>query len=81
MVRDGSVVCPGSDAAVLRIKADSLPDTDSGITHHASRITDKLIALTVDCNGAYVYLDPYEGAKAAMAARRAAIWLVPARCR
>ena len=25
MVRDGSVVCPGSDAAVLRIKADSLP--------------------------------------------------------
>jgi phosphoribosylformylglycinamidine synthase len=27
----------------------------------------KLIALTVDCNGAYVYLDPYEGAKAAMA--------------
>jgi phosphoribosylformylglycinamidine synthase len=67
MVRDGSVVCPGSDAAVLRIKADSLPDTDSGITHHASRITDKLIALTVDCNGTYVYLDPYEGAKAAMA--------------
>jgi phosphoribosylformylglycinamidine synthase subunit PurL len=67
MVRDGSVVCPGSDAAVLRIKADSLPDADSGITHHASRITDKLIALTVDCNGTYVYLDPYEGAKAAMA--------------
>ena len=26
MVRDGSVVCPGSDAAVLRIKADSLPN-------------------------------------------------------
>src|SRR5437867_3125740 len=25
MVRDGSVVCPGSDAAVLRIKQDSLP--------------------------------------------------------
>jgi phosphoribosylformylglycinamidine synthase len=67
MVRDGSVVCPGSDAAVLRIKADSLPDADSGITHHASRIADKFIALTVDCNGAYVYLDPYEGAKAAMA--------------
>jgi phosphoribosylformylglycinamidine synthase len=67
MVRDGSVVYPGSDAAVLRIKADSLPDADSGITHHASRITDKLIALTVDCNGTYVYLDPYEGAKAAMA--------------
>jgi phosphoribosylformylglycinamidine (FGAM) synthase-like enzyme len=25
MVRDGSVVCPGSDAAVIRLKADSLP--------------------------------------------------------
>src|SRR5437867_2264338 len=29
MVRDGSVVCPGSDAAVIRIKADSLPDLGS----------------------------------------------------
>jgi phosphoribosylformylglycinamidine synthase len=67
MVRDGSVVCPGSDAAVLRIKADSLPDADSGITHHASRFMDKLIALTADGNGAYVYLDPYEGAKIVMA--------------
>ena len=25
MVRDGTLVCPGSDAAVLRIKEDSLP--------------------------------------------------------
>jgi phosphoribosylformylglycinamidine synthase II len=25
MVRDGSVICPGSDAAVIRIKGDSLP--------------------------------------------------------
>ena len=61
MVRDGSVVCPGSDAAVLRIKADSLPELNGQAT------PEKLIALTVDCNGAYVYLDPYEGAKAAMA--------------
>jgi len=60
MVRDGSVVCPGSDAAVLRIKADSLPELNG----HAT--PEKLIALTVDCNGVYVYLDPYEGAKAAM---------------
>jgi phosphoribosylformylglycinamidine synthase len=66
LVRDGSVVCPGSDAAVIRIKADSLPDADPGLTHHAPRITEKFIALTVDCNGAYVYLDPYEGAKAAV---------------
>ena len=63
MVRDGSIVCPGSDAAVLRIKSDSLPDADSGA---APAIVEKLIALTVDCNGAYVYLDPYEGGKAAV---------------
>jgi phosphoribosylformylglycinamidine synthase subunit PurL len=62
MVRDGSVVCPGSDAAVLRIKGDSLPELSNG-----KPVPEKLIALTVDCNGAYVYLDPYEGAKAAMA--------------
>ncbi|MFZ0829106.1 MAG: phosphoribosylformylglycinamidine synthase subunit PurL [Verrucomicrobiia bacterium] len=60
MVRDGSVVCPGSDAAVLRIKGDSLPELNGQAT------PEKLIALTVDCNGTYVYLDPYEGAKAAM---------------
>ncbi len=28
---------------------------------------EKLFAMTVDCNGGYVYLDPYEGAKAAVA--------------
>ena len=30
-------------------------------------IADKFIALTVDCNAAYVYLDPYEGGKIAVA--------------
>jgi phosphoribosylformylglycinamidine synthase len=63
MVRDGSVVCPGSDAAVIRIKSDSLPDADTGT---AKPLSEKLIAMTVDCNGAYVYLDPYEGGKAAV---------------
>ncbi|MGD0085601.1 MAG: phosphoribosylformylglycinamidine synthase subunit PurL [Verrucomicrobiota bacterium] len=58
MVRDGSAVCPGSDAAVLRIKTDSLPELS---THKPT--PDKYIALTVDGNGAYVYLDPYEGGK------------------
>ncbi|HEV7925337.1 MAG TPA: phosphoribosylformylglycinamidine synthase subunit PurL [Verrucomicrobiae bacterium] len=61
-VRDGSVVCPGSDAAVLRIKADSLP---GGAANGAA--VEKFMALTVDCNAAYVYLDPYEGAKIAVA--------------
>jgi phosphoribosylformylglycinamidine synthase len=56
MVRDGSVVCPGSDAAVIRIKGDSLPELNGAAV-------EKLIALSVDGNGTYVYLDPYEGGK------------------
>jgi phosphoribosylformylglycinamidine synthase len=64
MVRDGSVVCPGSDAAVFRIKADSLPDYGG---NKAAPAPEKFIALTVDCNAGYVYLDPYEGAKIAVA--------------
>ncbi len=64
MVRDGTVVCPGSDAAVVRIKGDSLPAVDgSGI----AVAVEKFIALKVDCNAAYVYLDPYEGAKTVVA--------------
>ena len=66
MVRDGSIVCPGSDAAVIRIKADSLPEVDSTLPAICNT-PEKFIAMTVDCNGAYVYLDPYEGAKAAVA--------------
>jgi phosphoribosylformylglycinamidine (FGAM) synthase-like enzyme len=78
MVRDGSVVCPGSDAAVIRIKSDSLPES-GGTSSTSSQnrngdtvevvppIKEKLIAMTVDCNGVYVYLDPYEGAKSAVA--------------
>ena len=75
MVRNGSVVCPGSDAAVIRIKADSLPiphrrdgapATDSQGPGPESPIPEKLVAFTVDCNGTYVYLDPYEGGKAAV---------------
>jgi len=65
-VRAGTVVCPGSDAAVLRIKEDSLPAVDS--TQPAPRATpEKLIALTVDGNAGYVYLDPYEGGKLVVA--------------
>ncbi len=109
MVRDGSIVCPGSDAAVIRIKGDSLPVTKAeyaaqqaakghgsvsgtgapaGVVQQAPSpvgsaatstgegacatspttavIPDKFVAFTVDCNGGYVYLDPYEGGKAAI---------------
>ncbi len=64
MVRNGTVVCPGSDAAVLRIKADSLPPLPPGTA--AAPVPEKFLAVTSDCNGAYCYLDPYEGAKAAV---------------
>ena len=66
MVRDNTVVCPGSDAAVLRIKEDSLPA--AAATQHATHnMPEKFIALSVDGNGAYVYLDPYEGGKIVVA--------------
>jgi len=70
MVRDGSVVCPGSDAAVIRIKNDSVPPphrkNGALVAEVPPPAPDKLVAFTVDCNGTYVYLDPYEGGKAAV---------------
>ncbi|MBI5233204.1 MAG: phosphoribosylformylglycinamidine synthase subunit PurL [Deltaproteobacteria bacterium] len=50
MVRTDTVVCPGSDAAVVRIKG-----------------TKKALAMTVDCNSRYVYLDPFIGGMIAVA--------------
>lgn len=50
MVRTNSVILPGSDAAVVRIKG-----------------TKKAVAMTVDCNSRYCYLDPYAGAALAVA--------------
>jgi phosphoribosylformylglycinamidine synthase subunit PurL len=77
MVRDGTIVAPGSDAAVIRIKGDSLPqtmddlrhgyDSSNGANARTKPTIEKLIALSVDCNAAYVYLDPYEGGKTATA--------------
>ena len=68
-VRDGSIVLPGSDAAVIRIKTDSLPVMSAELAAKVGDATvpEKLVAMTVDCNGGYVYLDPYEGGKAAVA--------------
>jgi len=68
MVRNGTVVCPGSDAAVLRLKRDSLPDAGEPVPGEPSGpVADKYLALTVDCNATYVYLDPYEGGKLVVA--------------
>jgi phosphoribosylformylglycinamidine synthase len=44
MIRTNTLVLPGSDAAVLRVKG-----------------TRKGIALSVDCNSRYCFLDPYVG--------------------
>ncbi|MGC9942073.1 MAG: phosphoribosylformylglycinamidine synthase subunit PurL [Verrucomicrobiota bacterium] len=68
-VRDGSLVLPGSDAAVIRIKADSLPVMSAELAAKVgdAKVAEKYLAMTVDCNGGYVYLDPYEGGKAAVA--------------
>jgi phosphoribosylformylglycinamidine synthase subunit PurL len=61
MVQDGTVVAPGSDAAVVRIKL-SRPDLGApGATG------EKYIAFTTDCNSTYCYLDPLEGGKIAVA--------------
>ena len=49
-VRTNTVVGPGSDAAVIRLRG-----------------TTKALALKTDCNGRYVYLDPREGGRIAVA--------------
>ncbi len=48
-VRTNTVVMPGGDASVVRIKG-----------------TKKALAMKTDCNGRYVYLNPYKGAMAAV---------------
>ncbi|MFH0919498.1 MAG: phosphoribosylformylglycinamidine synthase subunit PurL [Fibrobacterota bacterium] len=49
-VRTNTVVVPGSDAAVVRLKH-----------------TNKALAMSVDCNGRYCYLDPRMGGRIAVA--------------
>ncbi|MFM1768252.1 MAG: Phosphoribosylformylglycinamidine synthase 2 [Verrucomicrobiota bacterium] len=68
MVRDGTVICPGSDAAVIRIKGDGIPPLpgQDSTSLPATGVPEKFVALTVDCNGVHVRLDPYEGGKAAV---------------
>ncbi|MGA2137813.1 MAG: phosphoribosylformylglycinamidine synthase subunit PurL [Verrucomicrobiia bacterium] len=61
MVQDGTVVAPGSDAAVVRINL-ARPDLGAAGAKGA-----KYIAFTTDCNARYCYLDPFEGGKIAVA--------------
>ena len=61
-VQNNTVLLPGGgDAAIIRLR----PQT--GAHAQAFMNTCKGIAATVDCNGRHVYLDPYEGARAAVA--------------
>lgn len=59
-VQNNTVMLPGgADAAVVRLR----PQTEQS----NGKTTISAVAATVDCNSRYVYLDPYEGAKAVVA--------------
>ncbi len=61
-VQNNTVQYPGgADAAVIRLRPlEHVPG-------HTPADTQRGLAATVDCNARYVYLNPYEGAKAAVA--------------
>jgi phosphoribosylformylglycinamidine synthase len=59
IVRGGTVVRPGSDAAVVRVLC-----TRKGMS---TQVVEKHLAFAVDCNGRFVELAPEEGAKMAVA--------------
>lgn len=61
-VQNNTVMLPGgADAAIVRLRPVEPSATGS------SGATVRGVAATVDCNARYVYLNPYEGAKAAVA--------------
>ena len=63
-VRNACVLYPGSDAAVVRIKRDSLPE----VTAEApASFPEKFLGLTLDGNARLVRLDPYRGSMLAVA--------------
>jgi phosphoribosylformylglycinamidine synthase subunit PurL len=56
IVRGGTIVRPGGDAAVVRVPCE-----------RDGRVLMKHLAFAVDCNGRFVELDAFEGAKMAIA--------------
>ena len=56
IVRGGTIVRPGSDAAVVRVPCEK-----------DGRTVEKLLAFAVDCNGRMCELDPYLGGAMAIA--------------
>ncbi len=66
-VQNNTVIFPGgADAAVIRLRSQGfgVGDLDAAQCQMDSLVG---VAATVDCNARYVYLDPYEGAKLAVA--------------
>ncbi len=63
-VQNNTVILPGgADAAVIRLRPlEEIPNAQCPMPNAQSAV-----AATVDCNSRYVYLDPYEGAKAVVA--------------
>ncbi|MEH2454558.1 phosphoribosylformylglycinamidine synthase subunit PurL [Nostoc sp.] len=78
-VQNNTVILPGgADAAVIRLRPlEKIPNLKSKIVRLSVRAASRReaevpnlklgVAATVDCNPRYVYLDPYEGAKAVVA--------------
>ncbi|NHC35514.1 phosphoribosylformylglycinamidine synthase subunit PurL [Scytonema millei VB511283] len=73
-VQNNTVVFPGgADAAVVRLrpleefKSQKLKVKNNSEFRTPNSEFSKGVAATVDCNPRYVYLDPYEGAKAVVA--------------
>ena len=60
-VQNNTVILPGgADAAVIRVRP--VPEESSTVANYR-----RGVAATTDCNSRYVYLDPLQGAKAAVA--------------
>ncbi|PSM48622.1 phosphoribosylformylglycinamidine synthase subunit PurL [Chroococcidiopsis sp. CCALA 051] len=73
-VQNNTVIFPGgADAAVIRLRpVEEVKSQKSKVKTNSEFRTpnsefSKGVAATVDCNPRYVYLDPYEGAKAVVA--------------
>ncbi|MEK9950306.1 MAG: hypothetical protein VW579_14170, partial [Verrucomicrobiales bacterium] len=50
-VRNGTVIQPGSDAAVIRLKKDSVPELPEDAPNRSAEVVEKYVAMSVDGNG------------------------------
>lgn len=66
----GTVIAPGGDAALIRLKSAAVPGLHpvmGGETKAAESIGKMGLAIKTDCNGRYVYLNPKRGTAIAVA--------------